>query len=735
MAGMLSPREKQPRIKEKPHQTKRTLSKVMAFMMISTALSPACMHSSDASAKSTRSFFKFYTTAEHDIALNEANDAIEKLEDSIGRLTNEPDRRKYEKKNRDLKKLMLNANSYFLTKNKLDAYDNVRDSAYRLTTHIARLLEKEANDQKILKEQHAELEASYSAAQDQMSLLHAAFAALTTDANRTLFGKHLASLEHLLSEADSCTSASDRLRLYNKICKDADRLIQQISDSVNQELENARKQAVKDAESLKKFQDERFELLKTNLISALISHRDGIDTCLIDFDQADSYTPIADSLKLSAANLISRLESLALRDDLRTENLDDYDKNLNTLFSTINADIKSWMGDLEAFSKDVERIKDEIRQAEINQAKEDLFNRLQDLESDIKSKFSVDGLEEFEQKAINSILEMKDKLLKKIDSLHDYIYDSVVDLKTTAEAEKNFSLLKKETDRYEKAKTKIMDGVKQRREKEELLASKQDFFRQLSLLRSGKLRLDQVVGGNEKIIAKLDELVNLYKYRQETGKGNPSKGLILFGDPGTGKTTTVEAWTESHNYNLVILKRGVSDIDLVPEINAKFTEAKNLASNGKPTILLVDEIDAIGSKRIVGKTDKETVSFMGQLDNLKFSDNVIVIATTNSLSSVDPAVKRPGRLEIQVEMTLPSDDDILKVGRICLEGFKFEGDQDVDSFIPTVLPYLRGSTPAKTKRICESAIASNMSSKHISAYRDVVLTVNDIVSAAQQYSD
>lgn len=255
------------------------------------------------------------------------------------------------------------------------------------------------------------------------------------------------------------------------------------------------------------------------------------------------------------------------------------------------------------------------------------------------------------------------------------------------------------------------------------------------MLRSGKLRLDQVVGGNEKIIAKLDELVNLYKYRQETGKGNPSKGLILFGDPGTGKTTTVEAWTESHNYNLVILKRGVSDIDLVPEINAKFTEAKNLASNGKPTILLVDEIDAIGSKRIVGKTDKETVSFMGQLDNLKFSDNVIVIATTNSLSSVDPAVKRPGRLEIQVEMTLPSDDDILKVGRICLEGFKFEGDQDVDSFIPTVLPYLRGSTPAKTKRICESAIASNMSSKHISAYRDVVLTVNDIVSAAQQYSD
>ncbi|MGN1041413.1 MAG: AAA family ATPase, partial [Acutalibacteraceae bacterium] len=170
-------------------------------------------------------------------------------------------------------------------------------------------------------------------------------------------------------------------------------------------------------------------------------------------------------------------------------------------------------------------------------------------------------------------------------------------------------------------------------------------------------------------------------------------------------------------------------------INAKFTEAKNLALNGKPTILLVDEIDAIGSKRIVGKTDKETVSFMGQLDNLKFSDNVIVIATTNSLSSVDPAVKRPGRLEIQVEMTLPSDNDILKVGRICLEGFKFEGDQDVESFISIVLPYLRGGTPAKTKRICESAIASNMSSKHISAYRDVVLTVNDIVSAAQQYSD
>ncbi len=735
MAGMLSPREKQPRIKEKPHQTKRTLSKVMAFMMISTALSPACMNSSGASAKSTRSFFKFYTTAEHDIALNEANDAIEKLEDSIERLKNESDRRKFDKISGNLQRLMLEANTYFFTKNKLDAYDDVRDKADRLNTHIARLLEKEAKDQKILTEQHAELEASSTAATEHLSLLKAAFATLTTEPNQKTYGHHLATLDHLMSEADSTASTTDRLRLYQQICTDADRLAQKIGKTVQEELEEARQQAVRDAESLKKFQDNRFDNLKTHLVSTLLSNRSRIDSCLTNFEQADSYAPIATSLNSDADALISKLESLTLRDDLRTANLDQFDKNLNTLFSTINADITTWLNDLDAFSTDVDRIKDAIRQAELNQAKEDLFNRLQDLESDVESKFSVDGLEEFEQKAINSILGMKDQLVTKINSLHDFIYDSVVDLKTKAEAEKNFSLLKKETDRYEKAKTKIMDGVKQRREKEELLASKQDFFRQLSLLRSGKLRLDQVVGGNEKIIAKLDELVNLYKYRQETGKGNPSKGLILFGDPGTGKTTTVEAWTESHNYNLVILKRGVSDIDLVPEINAKFTEAKNLASNGKPTILLVDEIDAIGSKRIVGKTDKETVSFMGQLDNLKFSDNVIVIATTNSLSSVDPAVKRPGRLEIQVEMTLPSDDDILKVGRICLEGFKFEGDQDVDSFIPTVLPYLRGSTPAKTKRICESAIASNMSSKHISAYRDVVLTVNDIVSAAQQYSD
>lgn len=714
--------------KKQTRQTKKTLNKLMAIMMVSTVLSPICTQKSNVCAHSTHSWFKFYTTAEHDASLKAAHNQLEMFKNSVEGLNDDRSYRMYDSKVKDLEKLLSNTGSYFFTKNKLDEYDNICEEATKGIQEVEKLRKKEAEAEKTRKADQSVLDELTTVVSDQLSQLENAFNSLKNESNQTKYATKVATLRNRVSKAASCDSMHDKLNSYKGIRESAERLLEEINRSAKQEI-------TENAERLRNYQNELFNKKKASLISIITSNRDRIDKCLKNFEQADSYDNIVNDLKSEAENLISSLESFTLSDDARDTDLNAYENNLETLFSKINDDINSWLHEIDEFSKDIENVKAELMQTKINQAKEDLISRLQDLESDIDSKFSVDSLEEFEQKAINSILEMKNKLVKKIDSLHDFIDDSVVDLKTAAKAEKDFSLLMKETAKYEKEKNKIMNEVKKRREQEEFLASKLDFFKQLSMLRSGKLTLKQVVGGNEKIITKLDELVNLYKYRQETGKGNPSKGMILFGEPGTGKTTTVEAWAESHNYNLVILKRGVNDVDLVPEINAKFTEAKNLALNGKPTILLVDEIDAIGSKRIVGKTDKETVSFMGQLDNLKFSDNVIVIATTNSLSSVDPAVKRPGRLEIQVEMSLPSDDDIVKIAGICLDGFKFEGDQDAESFISTVLPYLRGGTPARTKRICESALASNMSSKRISAYRDVVLTVNDIAVAAQQYSD
>ena len=98
MANMLFSHKKQPCIKGKSHQTKKVLSKVMAVAMISTALSPVCMQDFSVYAKSEskRSIFKFYTTLEHDMTLNEANETLKSLKASIKKINNKNDLENYQ---------------------------------------------------------------------------------------------------------------------------------------------------------------------------------------------------------------------------------------------------------------------------------------------------------------------------------------------------------------------------------------------------------------------------------------------------------------------------------------------------------------------------------------------------------------------------------------------------------------------------------------------------------------
>ena len=80
-------------------------------------------------------------------------------------------------------------------------------------------------------------------------------------------------------------------------------------------------------------------------------------------------------------------------------------------------------------------------------------------------------------------------------------------------------------------------------------------------------------------------------------------------------------------------------------------------------------------------------------------------------------------------MTPLSDEGISKVIEIYLNGFKFENGLNLNEFVSKVMPYVRGSIPARAKRICERAVALNMKSKNIIAYSDVVLSINDIIKA------
>ncbi len=168
------------------------------------------------------------------------------------------------------------------------------------------------------------------------------------------------------------------------------------------------------------------------------------------------------------------------------------------------------------------------------------------------------------------------------------------------------------------------------------------------------------IGGLKKEIELIREMVELPLKHPEVFQRlgiEPPKGVLLYGPPGTGKTLLAKAVAcESDAYFISI--NG-------PEIVSKYygESEQNLrrifeeAEKNAPAIIYIDEIDAIAPKReeVTGETEKRLVAqLLTLMDGLKGRGQVIVIASTNRPDAVDPALRRPGRFDREIEIGLPN---------------------------------------------------------------------------------
>jgi transitional endoplasmic reticulum ATPase len=145
------------------------------------------------------------------------------------------------------------------------------------------------------------------------------------------------------------------------------------------------------------------------------------------------------------------------------------------------------------------------------------------------------------------------------------------------------------------------------------------------------------------------------------------KGVLLYGPPGTGKTLLAKAVAGETNANFVSLSG--------PEIMGKFygeseeriREIFTQAEDNAPSIIFIDEIDSIAPKRdeVSGELEKRIVSqLLTLMDGMKSRGKVVVIAATNRPDSIDPALRRPGRFDREIEIGIPDDEgrfDILSI--------------------------------------------------------------------------
>jgi transitional endoplasmic reticulum ATPase len=160
----------------------------------------------------------------------------------------------------------------------------------------------------------------------------------------------------------------------------------------------------------------------------------------------------------------------------------------------------------------------------------------------------------------------------------------------------------------------------------------------------------------------------------------PHRGVILYGPPGNGKTLLVKAVATESDAHLEIINGPEVLSKWVGEAERKLRDIFERAKQLQPSIVLIDEIDAISSDREGMRQHHDVVlisQLLALLDGIEDLGDVFVIGTTNRLDAIDPAIRRPGRFDYHIYVPLPDAHGRLAILGVHLARLKFQGEAAV----------------------------------------------------------
>ncbi|HRZ85624.1 MAG TPA: CDC48 family AAA ATPase [Candidatus Paceibacterota bacterium] len=178
------------------------------------------------------------------------------------------------------------------------------------------------------------------------------------------------------------------------------------------------------------------------------------------------------------------------------------------------------------------------------------------------------------------------------------------------------------------------------------------------------------IGGLKEEIKKIREMIELPLKHPEIFERlgiEPPKGVLLYGPPGTGKTLLAKAVANESEANFILLNGPEVMSKFYGESEKRIRDIFNEAEKSAPAIIFIDEIDAIAPKRedVQGEVERRVVSqLLTMMDGLKTRGRVVVIGATNRPNSIDPALRRPGRFDREVEINAPDKDGRLSILKI-----------------------------------------------------------------------
>src|SRR5437660_4858631 len=227
-----------------------------------------------------------------------------------------------------------------------------------------------------------------------------------------------------------------------------------------------------------------------------------------------------------------------------------------------------------------------------------------------------------------------------------------------------------------------------------------------SALRGGTAQVAyEDIGGLKDEIQKVREMIELplrHPEIFETLGIEAPKGILLHGPPGTGKTLLAKAVATESNAHFIPISGPEIMSKFYGESEARLREIFKEAKEKAPTIIFIDEIDSIAPKReeVTGEVERRVVSqLLSLMDGLEARGKVIVIAATNRPNAIDPALRRPGRFDREIEIKVPDKKGRYEILQIHTRHMPLTPDVDLEKLAAVT----HGFVGADAEYLCKEA--------------------------------
>jgi transitional endoplasmic reticulum ATPase len=249
------------------------------------------------------------------------------------------------------------------------------------------------------------------------------------------------------------------------------------------------------------------------------------------------------------------------------------------------------------------------------------------------------------------------------------------------------------------------------------------------------------IGGLKDEVTKVREMIELPLRHPELFKRlgvEAPKGVILHGPPGTGKTLLAKAVANETNANFYSIGG--------PEIMSKFygeseERLRNIfqeAEKNAPSIIFIDELDSIAPKReeVSGEVERRVVAqLLSLMDGLTSRGKVVVIGATNRINAIDPALRRPGRFDREIELGVPDRDGRLDILQIHTRGMPLAKDVDLQRLADISHGFVGADLQALAKEAAIRALRRVLPEINLSEESIPHETINKIIVTMQDFMD